>query len=169
MEKQKHTVRLMLNIGLILQILRTVLEIAVYMFPKQALQLMNYNYPEGIAKALETKPDLTVLLMPLLPLGAVLLLYFLLRKQTEQTTGACSLLMILTVITPLLLSLVSIPVNSLVAQHIVGFNSLETLAAFNMVRSAAAPVSMVSAPVIPLFAASAGALWFRSQEGRSEI
>ena len=60
MEKQKHTVRLMLNIGLILQILRTVLEIAVYMFPKQALQLMNYNYPEGIAKALETKPDLSV-------------------------------------------------------------------------------------------------------------
>ncbi|MBR3419822.1 MAG: hypothetical protein IKG82_14135 [Oscillospiraceae bacterium] len=159
MEKQKHSVQLLLNIAIILKALQTALEIGMYRFPKIGLSLMRSSLDPAEAAAFLRSP--VFLLIPLLSFGIILLFYLLLKKQNAETTEACVPLLILTLLIPLIASLIGLPLNLLITRWVVRTQTSEALAAFSMIRSACSAVSFVSAPVVPMLAAAAGMICCR--------
>ena len=158
-EKDIRSVQTMLNIGIILKTVQTALEIGMNRFPGIALNIMrpSVNIPE--ATEFMRKP---LLLLPaLLSFCIVLLFYFLLNRQNRQTTEACVPLLILTVILPLITSVISVPMNLFLTHWISRTLQSEAMAAYSVVRSTASMASFLAAPVIPLFAASAGIIRYR--------
>lgn len=166
MEKQKSSVQLLLNIAIILKTLQTALEICMYRFPKIGLSLMRSSLEPAEAAAFLRNP--VFLLIPLLSFGIILLFYLLLKKQNAETTEACVPLLILTLLIPLISSLIGLPLNLLITPWVVRTQTSEALAAFSMIRSACSAVSFVSAPVVPMLAAAAGMICYRRKYGTAQ-
>lgn len=166
MEKQKHTVQLLLNIAIILKTLQTATEIGMYRFPKIGLSLMRSSLEPAEAAAFLRNP--VFLLIPLLSFGIILLFYLLLKKQNAETTEACVPLLILTLLIPLISSLIGLPLNLLITRWISRLQTREALAAYSMVRSACSLVSLVSTPVVPMLAAAAGMICCRRKYGTAQ-
>ena len=166
MEKQKHSVQLLLNIAIILKALQTALEIGMYRFPKIGLSLMRSSLDPADAAAFLRSP--VFLLIPLLSFGIILLFYLLLRKQNMETTEGSVPLMIVTLMIPLISSLIGLPFNLLITSWISRVQTSEALAAYSMVRSACSLVSLVSAPVVPMLAAAAGMICYRRKYGTAQ-
>ena len=164
MEKQKKTVQLMLNTGILLKAIQTALEISIYRFPRIALNIMRSSLDIPEATEFMRKP---LLLLPaLLSFCMVLLFYFLLNKQNRETTEACVPLLILTVILPLITSVISVPINLFLTHWISRTLESEAMAAYSIVRSTASMASFLAAPVIPLLAASAGMIRSRRKQAQ---
>ncbi|MBR3447139.1 MAG: hypothetical protein IKH27_04990 [Oscillospiraceae bacterium] len=166
MEKQKSSVQRLLNIAIILKTLQTATEIGMYRFPKIGLSLMRSSLEPAEAAAFLRNP--VFLLIPLLSFGIILLFYLLLKKQNAETTEACVPLLILTLLIPLISSLIGLPLNLLITRWVVRTQTSEALAAFSMIRSACSAVSFVSAPVVPMLAAAAGMIWCRRKYGTAQ-
>lgn len=166
MEKQKSSVQLLLNIAIILKTLQTATEIGMYRFPKIGLSLMRSSLEPAEAAAFLRNP--VFLLIPLLSFGIILLFYLLLKKQNAETTEACVPLLILTLLIPLISSLIGLPLNLLITPWVVRTQTSEALAAFSMIRSACSAVSLVSAPVVPMLAAAAGMICYRRKYGTAQ-
>ena len=166
MEKQKSSVQRLLNIAIILKTLQTATEIGMYRFPKIGLSLMRSSLEPAEAAAFLRNP--VFLLIPLLSFGIILLFYLLLKKQNAETTEACVPLLILTLLIPLISSLIGLPLNLLITRWVVRTQTSEALAAFSMIRSACSAVSFVSAPVVPMLAAAAGMIWCCRKYGTAQ-
>lgn len=165
-EKNIRSVETLLNIGIILKTLQTATEIGMYRFPKIGLSLMHSSLDPADAAAFLRNP--VFLLIPLLSFGIILLFYLLLKKQNAETTEACVPLLILTLLIPLISSLIGLPLNPLITRWVVRTQTSEALAAFSMIRSACSAVSFVSAPVVPMLAAAAGMICCRRKYGTAQ-
>ncbi len=166
MEKQKSSVQRLLNIAIILKTLQTALEIGMYRFPKIGLSLMRSSLEPAEAAAFLRNP--VFLLIPLLSFGIILLFYLLLRKQNMETTEGSVPLMIVTLMIPLISSLIGLPLNLLITSWISRVQTSEALAAYSMIRSACSLVSLVSTPVVPMLAAAAGMICYRRKYGTAQ-
>lgn len=166
MEKQKSSVQRLLNIAIILKTLQTATEIGMYRFPKIGLSLMRSSLEPAEAAAFLRNP--VFLLIPLLSFGIILLFYLLLKKQNAETTEACVPLLILTLLIPLISSLIGLPLNLLITRWVVRTQTSEALAAYSMIRSACSLVSLVSTPVVPMLAAAAGMICYRRKYGTAQ-
>ena len=166
MEKQKHTVQLLLNIAIILKTLQTALEICMYRFPKPAISMTRTSV--NIAEATEALRKPVLILPALLSFGIILLFYFLLRKQNMETTELCVPLMIVTLLLPLITSAVGIPLNLLITKWVSRTQSQEALVAFSLVRSALSAITIFAAPVVPMLAAAAGMICCRRKYGTAQ-
>lgn len=162
LEKDIRSVQTMLNIGIILKAAQTALEIGIYRFPLPVLKLMS-SVPE-LEKAAETLKTPLLLLPALVSFGIVLLFYNLLKKQNRQTTDACIPLFVLTLIIPLISSVIGTVINPLTMVWFSRVHNSKALTVLGTVRSAVSMSSLIAAPVIPLFSASAGIIWHRYQQ-----
>ena len=158
-EKDIRSVQTMLNIGIILKMVQTALEIGIFRCPKIALNLMRSSLDIAETTVFMRKP--LFLLPALLSFCIVLLFYFLLSKQNRKTTDACAALLILTVILPVITALISVPMNMFLTHWIARTMTSEAMAAYSIVRTAISMVSFLAAPVIPLLAAAAGMICCR--------
>ena len=163
-EKQTRTVQRMLNIAIFLKVIPTALEICAYRFPKVPLALMDSSLKAEDAAGILNSPLL--LLSPLLSFGIVLLFYYLLSKQNRQTTDACTPLMILTVLMPLITSVINVPLGYFLTHWVSKMLNSESYGAYSVIRTAVSLVAFISAPVVPMLAAAAGMIccrWKRNE------
>ena len=157
-KKNIRSVETMLNIGIILKTIQTAVEISMFRFPKPALALAHISLDSAETTAFLQNP--IFLIQPLLSFGIILLIYYLLKKQNRQTTDACVPLLILTLILPIFLSAVSIPLNLLFTHWISRIKTIKLMSAYSAVRSSASILTLFSGAVIPLFAAAAGIICY---------
>ena len=158
-EKDIRSVQTMLNIGIILKTLQTAAEIGLYRYPNIALNIMRSSLDIPETTEFMRKP--LFLLPALVSFGVILLFYFLLKKQNRETTDACVPLLILTLILPLITSVIGVPISFFLTHWISRTLQSEAFAAYSIVRSTVSMISFLAAPVIPLFAASAGIIRYR--------
>lgn len=158
-KKNIRSVETMLNIGIILKTIQTAVEISMFRFPKPALALAHISLDSAETTAFLQNP--IFLIQPLLSFGIILLVYYLLKKQNRQTTDACVPLLILTLILPLITSVIGVPISFFLTHWISRTLQSEAFAAYSIVRSTVSMISFLAAPVIPLFAASAGIIRYR--------
>ena len=90
---------------------------------------------------------------------------FAMRRGRRSIWGGIAILaggmIILTLILPLIASVIGVPISFFLTHWISRTLQSEAFATYSIVRSAVSMISFLAAPVIPLFAASAGIIRYR--------